>query len=386
LLATATELLFDAGPKDGLNTIVARPSDTVSATCNGVQTYLSSSAGVPEQSPSSATCSLETQGDNVAQINDTLWMAAMRRGDFAEAWRISDAHLNACLAREGHDFSLPRHLQSVWDGRPLTDKRVLVCCYHGLGDTVQFLRFAQPLRQIARHVCLWMQPELLPLAAAVRGFDAVLPLHDGAPPSGFDAQIEIMELGHALRVAADDLPRDIPYLSVPNVRQLTLPKGHLRVGLVWAAGEFAPHRSIAATSLSPLSMISDIQLYSLQRGPARAQLRDIPAIDISSPGISRLVAALLSLDLLIAIDTFVAHLAGALGLPVWLLLHENCDWRWMSAPRNTVWYPTMRLFRQRSAGDWAPVIEDASAELAQLVRERRIASRRKHSSGTNKTL
>jgi hypothetical protein len=216
----------------------------------------------------------------------------------------------------------------------------------------------------------------MPLSAKVRGVDRVLPLHDGALPSGFDVHIEIMELGHALRVAADDLPGDIPYLSVPDVRHLTLPEGPLRVGLIWAAGEFAPHRSIAAPLLCPLSMISDIRLYSLQRGPARAQARDAHATDISSPEVAGLVAALRAIDLLVTIDTFVAHLAGALGLPVWLLLHAHCDWRWMSAPRDTVWYPTMRLFRQPAAGDWASVIDDVSAELAELVRERRIGSRR----------
>jgi hypothetical protein len=313
-------------------------------------------------------------------------MAAMRRGDFAEAWGISDAHLWASLARGGHDSSLPRHLQSVWDGRLLTDKCVLVCCYHGLGDTVQFLRFVQPLRQIARHVCLWVQPELMLIATTAPGVDSVFPLHNGAPPTGFEAHIEIMELGHALRIAADDLPRNIPYLSVPNVRHLTLPKGRLRVGLVWAVGEFAPHRSIAVTTLSRLSMISDIGLYSLQRGPARAQVGGIPAIDISSPRIRDLVAALRALDLLITVDTFVAHLAGSLGLPVWLLLHAHCDWRWMSEPRTTLWYPTTRLFRQPAPGDWKSVIDDVSAELAELVREmpNRISS--KHSSGTNKPL
>jgi hypothetical protein len=166
----------------------------------------------------------------MVQDHDTLWMAAMRRGDFAEAWRISDAYLNDCLARGGHDFTMPRHLQNVWEGRPLADKRVLVRCYHGLGDTVQFLRFARPLRTIAQHVCLWVQPELMQLAATAKGVDDVLPLHDGPPPVGFDTHIEIMEFGHVLRIEPEDLPGQIPYLFTRNVSNVTLPRAALRVG------------------------------------------------------------------------------------------------------------------------------------------------------------
>jgi hypothetical protein len=211
------------------------------------------------------------------------------------------------------------------------------------------------------------------LVATASGIDLVLPLHDGPPPTDFDAHIEIMELGHALRIMPYDLPGAVPYLFARNVDNLTLSSAALRVGLVWSAGDFAPHRSMQARSFSPLSMISNIQLYSFQRGPARVQARDIPALDISTPAIDDLVAALRAVDVIICIDTFVAHLAGALGLPVWLLLHAECDWRWMSELRRTVWYPTMRLFRQRTAGDWHSVIEDVAAELAKLAEGRRNA-------------
>jgi hypothetical protein len=303
---------------------------------------------------------------------DTPWMAAMRRGAFEQAWQISDAYLQDCLAVGGHDTAAPRHLQNVWDGRPLIEKRVLVRCYHGLGDTVQFLRFLRPLRRIAAHVSLWVQPELLPLAASAKGVDCALPLHDGAPPGGYDRHIEIMELGHALRITPGDLPGPIPYIFPGEGRARTLGP-HLNVGLVWTAGDWAPHRSMPTRSLAPLSSVSNVRLYSLQRGPARTEASEIPAHDLSTPAIGELTVRLRALDLLICVDTFVAHIAGAMGLPVWLLLHADADWRWMNEPGSTVWYPTMRLFRQRRLGDWSSVIADIAAELAELASLRRLS-------------
>src|SRR3954469_25203216 len=120
------------------------------------------------------------------------WMAAMRRGDFTLAWQIPDNHLARRLARGEPKHEGPRHLQGIWTGCPLVGKRVLVRCYHGLGDTVQFIRFAAPLRQLAREVIVWAQPPLAGLIATAAGVDRVLPLHDGTPDISFDADIEIM--------------------------------------------------------------------------------------------------------------------------------------------------------------------------------------------------
>src|SRR5215204_5076865 len=139
-------------------------------------------------------------------------MAAMRHGDFARAWEISDAILRHRRA-EGQTCShWPRHLQFVWTGAPLAGKRVLIRCYHGLGDTIQFIRFAAPLRAIARDVAVWVQPSLLSLTATAPGVDRVLPLHDGSPDSPYDVDIEVMELPHALRADVHSIPREVPYL------------------------------------------------------------------------------------------------------------------------------------------------------------------------------
>jgi hypothetical protein len=293
----------------------------------------------------------------------------MQSGNFARAWNISDAYLRARLAAGISPHAGPRHLQHIWDGSPLADKRVLVRCYHGLGDTIQFVRFAAPLRKIAREVIVWAQPPLLPLLATAPGVDRVLPLHDGTPDVAFDCDIEIMELAHALRIDDLSIRCAVPYLFVDEQRT-PLPKRRqeLAVGLVWRAGDWDERRSLPVNLLSELTDVSGARLFSLQCGPAAAERSRIPAEDIASSDVERTAVTLRRLDLLISVDTFVAHLAGALGVNVWLLLHAECDWRWMQNRTDTPWYPAMRLFRQRSTGDWPGLIEEVMAALQQLRR------------------
>jgi hypothetical protein len=297
------------------------------------------------------------------------WMDAMRQGDFDRAWRISDANLSR-RAANGNAFHLgPRHLQHVWNGESLVGKRVLVRCYHGLGDSVQFLRFLAPLRAIAQEVAIWIQPQLVDLASRVAGVDCAIPLHDGVPDVAFDADIEIMELGHALRVNAGTIVCAVPYLHPRHVAcHFTKPPNFRAVGLVWRAGDWDAARSIPASALSALSHVSGIRLFSLQRGPAVEHAAQIPAQDIGADDIEQTAAMLQRLDLLITVDTFIAHFAGALGIPVWLLLHSQCDWRWMAGRADTPWYPTMRLFRQRRPGEWASVVSEVAEALAGISR------------------
>jgi hypothetical protein len=298
---------------------------------------------------------------------DQPWIRAMQSGNFAQAWKLSDAHLRARLAAGLLPHTGPRHLQHVWDGRPLADKRVLVRCYHGLGDTTQFIRFAAPLRKIAREVVVWGQPPLLPLLATAPGVDRVLPLHDGTPEVNFDCDVEIMELAHVLRIDEQSIRCAIPYVFISGHRAwLSELRRELSVGVVWRAGNWDECRSIPINLLSALSHVSGVRLFSLQCGPAAAEAWRIPAEDIASSDVERTALTLRRLDLLISVDTFAAHLAGALGARVWLLLHADCDWRWMQGRTDTPWYPTMRLFRQRSAGDWPALMEEVIAALQDL--------------------
>jgi hypothetical protein len=285
----------------------------------------------------------------------------MRRGDFSAAWLESDRILAERIRTGVSCSQWPRHLQFVWSGRSLAGKHVFVRCYHGLGDTIQFSRLLTPLRAIASRVTVWVQPELLGLAAGVAGVDAALALHDGVPDIDYEVDIEIMELAHALRLIPESIPRNVPYLFPPPDREPQ--ERGFRVGLVWAAGEWDARRSIPLELLRPIIKTPGVTCVSLQRGPERRTGAQIGLPDQSSDDITLLASRMMNLDLIISVDSMPAHLAGALGRPVWTLLQRECDWRWMDAGAGSPWYPTMRLFRQRSAGDWSPVIEEVISAL-----------------------
>ncbi|MFL5384350.1 MAG: ADP-heptose--LPS heptosyltransferase [Longimicrobiaceae bacterium] len=309
----------------------------------------------------------EAEGDDPG----ARWMAAMRRGDFAAAWEPSDAVLRA---RAGTPcWHLPRHEQWVWDGTPLDGKRVLVRCYHGLGDTLQFIRYAPLVRRVAAEVTVWAQPALIPLLRTVRGIDRLLPLHDGACEAEHDVDVEVMELAHVFRSTLDTLPAEVPYLHAdpaPIERD-----GRLHVGLVWRAGEWDDRRSIPFPLLAPLAEIPGVALHVLQRGPARDEAAGF-GIDSGSDDVLECARVMRALDRVVTVDSMTAHLAGALGVPVWTLLHAEPDWRWMEGRGDSPWYPTMRLFRQAAAGEWAPVIARVAAGLRELVERREMERRR----------
>ncbi|HTA64006.1 MAG TPA: hypothetical protein VK753_00750 [Xanthomonadaceae bacterium] len=289
----------------------------------------------------------------------------MRKGDFATAWAISDAVLRHRIESKQVCWNWPRHLQFVWRGEPLADKRVLVRCYHGLGDTIQFLRFLRPLGDIARHVTLWVQPTLLDLAAGAAGVDRVLALHDGAPEAERDVDVEIMEIPHALRVTS--IPNRVPYLRSPHAAQLEPGEGVHRVGIVWEAGAWDPRRDVPLPLLRHLTGLPGVRLYSLQAGRAGALAHAVPASPTDIRTINHAATRILELDLIISVDTMAAHLAGALGRPVWTLLRADCDWRWGRDSDQTSWYPTMRLFRQQREGEWDGVLAAVCEALAKRV-------------------
>lgn len=287
------------------------------------------------------------------------WRAAARAGDFSRAWEISD-HALALRAASGPCWHLPRHEQWVWDGRPLAGRRVLVRCYHGLGDTLQFARFLPALARVARAVIVWAQPPLIPLLRTLDAQLELLPLHDGRPEVDFEVDIELMEVPHALRIDLSMLPGPIPYFDVPAAPR---PSEAFSIGLVARAGDFEPSRSIPADLLVGVGAGLPVALFGLQLG-------GLPGTtDVSSADLLRLSARLQALDLVITVDTMMAHLAGALGVPTWTLLPRPADWRWMQDHRtDSPWYPSMRLFRQPTAGDWTSVITAVQSGLAGALR------------------
>ncbi len=286
-------------------------------------------------------------------------MAAMRRGDFASAHAVSDAVLAARDPRTRDDPSLPYHLRWVWDGRPPEAADVLIRCYHGLGDTLQFARFIPSLAGRAASVAVEAPPSLLPLLAGLDGVRLIPfdPAHP-SPPSGCD--IEVMELFQLCRPGAASLP---PPLKLQPVAPLAMGAG--AVGLCWEAGGWDRARSVSLPHL--LAAIGRGRpLVSLQRGPAASEAT---ADRFVNPGddstdVTRTAALIAGVSEVVTVDTMVAHLAGTLGATVRLLLRREADWRWMTGRDDTPWYPGMRLYRQLEEGDW-------SAPLARLARDLR---------------
>jgi hypothetical protein len=285
----------------------------------------------------------------------------MRAGDFERAWAINDRDLAMLAYPPKHTG--PRHLQRIWRGEDLTGKHVLVRCYHGLGDTIQFLRFMRPLRDIARSVTVWCQSELLPLVQRAAGVDRAFALHDGAPDVDFEVDIEIMEVPHAIKARREHVEMRAPYVSLPPAVEPTLPHERgLAVGLVWEVGNWDKRRTVPLSLLGYLA-VPGVTLCSLQRGVRTRELAEIGARDVSTPDITILGHLLRRLDLLICVDTMVAHLAGALGCDAWVLLHADCDWRWPSSESHSLWYPSLRLFHQRTPGNWDSVLGEVREAL-----------------------
>lgn len=292
-----------------------------------------------------------------------MWLAAMRAGDFPSAWAVSDAVLAARDPATRDDPCLPYHLRWVWNGRSPDGKHVLVRCYHGLGDTLQFCRFLALLRQRVASLILEVQPELIGLLRDLPGPDCLVPFRPDAPLPPSECDVEIMELAHMLRVA----PGPAPYLRAhPGPRS----GPGLLVGVCWQAGGWDPGRSVPLPLLAPLAEVPGVQLVNLQRGPG--------ADDASRPGAPPLLLAgergmdmadtarlLESLDLVVTVDTMIAHLAGALGHQAWVLLQAEADWRWMVGREDSPWYPGLRLFRQDTAGEWGGVAMRLHGALAE---------------------
>lgn len=279
----------------------------------------------------------------------------MRGGDYAGAWAISEAILAARTPAACDDPRLPYHLRAVWDGRPFAGRHVLVRCYHGLGDTLMFARFLPALRRVAASVSLECQDSLVPLLRTADGIDRIWPFDPARPAPPAECTVEIMELAFALRARPDAVAP--PYLRGPA--PAPLPPGTL--ALCWRGGGWDPARDMPPALLAPLAAGPCV---SLVPGPA-----PFPCLnpDGSPAAVLDTAALVAGAARVVTTDTMAAHLAGALGRPVSLLLKHDADWRWMTNRSDSPWYPTMRLYRQPAPGDWASVAAAVAADLAAEV-------------------
>jgi hypothetical protein len=304
------------------------------------------------------------------------WLAAMRRGDWEGAWRATDRIELPRRARQraaGFERQ-PEHLR--WDGTPLAGRSVLVRCEHGLGDTLQFMRFVPHLG--ARQLHFLVQPQLVGLLRGAPGLGEVRNYWTDDPLPSHEVDIEVMELAYALRLTLAQLPPPYPHLHRQLADAPPLPlrdEDRLRVGLVWAASDWDGSRSVPLAALAPLFGLDAVRYYSLQQGEAAhdplLQRLGIVVLSPHTRDLAAAAAAMAALDLVLCVDAMPAHLAGTLGRPTWVLLKHEADWRWMEGREDSPWYPTLRLFRQPRAGDWAAVARQVASCLRELALRRR---------------
>ena len=296
-------------------------------------------------------------------------MVRLTMGDFARGWEEYEFRWKLT------GTPAPEFAQPQWGGEPFAGRTLLLHAEQGLGDTIQFVRFAPLAKRLGGRVVLVCQRALVPILRGVDGVDLVL--RDDSPLPEFDCHLPLLSLPRVLGCREDTIPRDTPYLQA-SARAVDLAGGRPRVGLVWAGNRKHPNdvnRSLRLEQLAPLLDVEGAQFVSLQQGCAIPRgLPLIPAILDSDP-IDTTSAIVAELDLVITVDSMMAHLAGALGRPVWTLLPFAPDWRWMTRREDSPWYPEMRLFRQRAFGAWDDVVRCVAAALSAWIDGSRVLRR-----------
>ncbi|MBK8909326.1 MAG: tetratricopeptide repeat protein [Rhodospirillales bacterium] len=302
----------------------------------------------------------------------------LQLGRFAEGWEEYEWRWrNAGFTTPARAFEQP-----PWNGSDLCGRTILLHAEQGLGSAIQFVRYAAVVTGRGGRVVLECQKPLARLFASLRSQTNAAVAHlviKGEPLPAFDVHAPLMSLPRLLGTRLETIPAAIPYLFAEEAlaaewgARLARCDG-TRIGLAWA-GNRRHHndrnRSMPATALAPLAAMEGCATFSLQVGDAAADPNALPAgsvIDLAPDlrDFADTAAVISQLDLVISVDTAVAHLAGALGRPVWMLVPHVSEWRWLTEREDTPWYPTMRLFRQRSPGDWDEVVRRVRDRLATM--------------------
>lgn len=295
-------------------------------------------------------------------------------GKFKEGWKEYEWRWKL----EG--VSQPDFLQPLWDGSDINGLTVFLHAEQGFGDTIQFIRYAPLIAQRGAKVIVACQPSLTSLLKNVHGISQIIAYGEELPH--FDFRCPLLSLPMIFDTSLESIPSSVAYISADPMSLLKwqakvqYDDSRFKVGLVWSgspANIQGRYRSCSLDTFAPITEIENVSFYSLQKGPASVLTESLPngirLIDYtdSIEDFSDTAALIANLDLIISIDTAVAHLAGAMGKPVWTLIPWKPDWRWMLDREYSPWYPTMRLFRQPSPGDWTSVIKKVSQELQNLV-------------------
>jgi tetratricopeptide (TPR) repeat protein len=294
-------------------------------------------------------------------------------GDWAQGWPEYEWRTR-CPGYDRRDLAAPR-----WDGAPLTGRTILLHAEQGLGDTIQFVRYAPLVKGRGGTVLLECQPALLPLLDGCRGVDRLVPRGASLPP--FDVQVPLLSLPGIFGTTPQSIPAAVPYLAaaphlVEHWRRELAAYPEFKVGICWKVNRRSPserYRSIPLRHFERLARLPGVRLFSLQKGPAAGELGELPAglsvvdlgrrLDETAGAFMDTAAAIQNLDLVITCDTVIGHLAGALAAPVWEAMSFVPNWRWLLGRDDAGWYPTMRLFRQPALGDWETVFARIAEEL-----------------------
>jgi tetratricopeptide (TPR) repeat protein len=300
--------------------------------------------------------------------------ALLLSGNFGRGWREYEWRWKLKEHR-GVKISGPQ-----WDGSDISGRTVLLHAEQGFGDAIQFVRYAPLVAERGASVILQCPEELVSLFRRVRGIEKVVA--DGMRLPRFDLHCPLLSLPLVFGTTLENIPAEIPYITADSQLsrrwrdRLQQDAARLKIGLVWAGrmkAERERRRSCSLELFSSLSHINGITFYSLQKGERAGQANTPPTrvkfVDFTEEihDFADTAALIDNLDLVISVDTAVAHLAGALGKPVWTLIPYMPDWRWLLARGDSPWYPTMRLFRQPAPGDWEAVINCVDTELRELV-------------------
>ena len=316
---------------------------------------------------------------NYVDANFNLSQLRLLEGNFAQGW--TDYEWRWQLK----DFGRRGFREPEWDGSSLEGKTILVHAEQGLGDTLQFVRLLPLVKQRGGTVLFECQKVLAPLLERCAGFDRLIAQGSGIPP--FDVQISLLSVPRLLGITLENLPAEVPYIEADELlaeywqRELGNEET-FNVGIVWQGNPFPPvdrFRSIALQEYAPLARVPGVRLFSLQKGAGSEQLHSLtepfPVIDLGrrldlgAGAFLDTAAAMTQLDLVISSDTAAVHLAGALGVPVWMPLSSAADWRWLLHREDSPWYPSMRLFRQSQLGRWGEVFQRMAGELQRLASE-----------------
>jgi hypothetical protein len=310
-------------------------------------------------------------------------------GQFQEGWRdfewrvrYAKDHYEGLLQRRNIPARIPH-----WNGEPLSERAIVLMAEQGYGDSIQFVRYATQLARAGARVHVACPPALVRLFRTVEGVIDVF--STCSENEYFDYRCWLMSLPRLLGTDLESIPGSVPYVAA-NAKDIERWKVRLRqisgfkVGLVWAGGLRTEHearrtgrrRDIPLKAFAPLATFPDIQLISLQKRDgfstaiATDELQKVPMIDVTAElaDFADTAALIENLDLVISADTAVAHLAGALGKPIWMLSRFEGNWRWMAPRTDSPWYPTMRIFWQERPGDWSGPIGQVEQELRALAR------------------